>query len=162
MDNDEIAQLATWTLDENLNPIDYSNRFFSVHKEVDEGARKCNGLTKSILEIKSNGVYFDDVKDEIYEELKDYILIAHNASFERRMLGNALDHKLDNNKWICTMLRYTPTLALRDRAGKGGYKHCNLRELLLNLYAKNTGSVGGYHDALYDTFCTAFAFNTLG
>ena len=174
--NSEIAQLAIWILDDKLNPVEFSNDYFSISHEMPEGAQRVNGLTQAKLRQLSGGVSFADRAEEFKDKLKDKTLIAHNAAFERRLLGYHLDHALDNNNWICTMLRYTPALALKDPAGNNGYKQCNLSELTLftlrvremhfddlkSMYNKVTGCVAKYHDALFDTYCTALAFNTFG
>ena len=174
--NDEIAQLAIWTLNDELEPVTFSNDFFAVSREIPEEVTKVNRLTKSILHQKSGGVSFAERADEIREELQGHVLVAHNAAFERRLLGHHLSHALDGEEWICTMLRYTPTLALRDRAGNNGYKQCNLRELMsfclkiigktpediADMYNRATGQSASFHDALFDTYCTALAFNILG
>lgn len=172
----EIAQMAIWTLDDNLRPVSYKNMFFNISTEMPEGAYKANQLSKAKLEQLSNGAYFKDVKDEIKRELQGEIVIAHNASFEKRVLDCNLGEEVNVAKWVCTMKRYTPTLALKDRAGNNGYKSCNLRELvdyvlqvknmtmeeLEESYKKITGENPRFHDALFDTYCTAIAFNTLG
>lgn len=174
--NDEIAQLAIWTLDDKLNPVSYSNDFFAITDEMPEEVYRVNHLTKKILHQKSGGVKFVERADEFKGMLQGNILIAHNAAFERRLLGYHLNHALDNEQWICTMLRYTPTLALKDHAGNSGYKQCNLRELtnyciqligltyedLTAMYERATGLGASFHDALFDTYCTALDFNILG
>lgn len=174
--NSEIAQVAIWNLDDKLNPISYSNNYFSINNEMPIEAYRVNALSKDLLYKLSNGVYFNDMKDWFIEELKDKVLVAHNASFEKRVLGYHLGGALNNNDWICTMLRYTPALALKDRSGNGGYKQCSLTELtafvlreinmdfdkLKDMYLNVTGCAAKAHDALFDTYCTALAFNKLG
>lgn len=174
--NSEIAQLAIWNLDENLKPVSFSNTYFSIENEMPEQAYRVNNLTKSMLHRLSGGVHFNDKIDWVIEELQDKILVAHNAAFEKRVLGHHLDGALNNNDWICTMLRYTPALQLRDRSGNGGFKQCNLTELtsfvvneigidfdkLKDMYKRVTGVEAKPHDALFDTYCTALSFNILG
>ena len=172
----EIAQLAIWILDEELNPVEFSNDYFSISEEMPPEAMRVNHLDKNTLYRLSGGKSFNDRSAEIVEKLRDKILVAHNANFEKRILGYHLNHILDDNTWICTMLRYTPALALKDRAGNNGYKQCNLSELvsftlkernmdvnqLCEMYKRVTGKEAQFHDALYDTYCTALAFNTFG
>ena len=174
--SDDIAQVAIITLNDKLVPVSYYNKYFAIHEEMPEGAYKVNGLSKSLLEKLSGGVYFEELRDEVLTELQGHILVAHNAAFERRVLGYHLNHSLDEETWICTMQRYTPTLALRDHAGNNGYKQCNLRELtnfaitqagitadkLNEMYESCVGSADTFHNALYDVYCTSFAFNVLG
>jgi len=174
--NSEIAQLAIWFLDEKLKPVSYSNDYYSISDEMPEGAQRVNGLTKAALWKSSGGVSFAERSEDVVNKLKDSVLIAHNAAFERRVLGYHLNGALSNNDWICTMLRYTPALALKDHAGNGGYKQCNLTELtafvlrernmhledLKAMYTNVTGRQAKFHDALFDTYCTALAFSTLG
>lgn len=175
----EIAQLSIWALDDKLNPVSRSNYFFSIHEEMPKEAYRVNRLSKADLATLSCGYYFEDRKEDILGELEGHILVAHNASFERRMLSYHLSGALDESEWICTMRRYTPTLALRDRAGNNGYKMCNLRELtdyvlrvinktqddLCEMYSRASGvdiNDVRFHDALFDTYCTALAFHVLG
>ena len=174
--NDEIAQLAIWSLDDMLRPVGYSNYYYAITNEMPPSAYAVNKLSKSFLQEKSKGMSFAKSTDIVMEELSGHVLIAHNAVFERRMLGQHLNHALDNNEWICTMQRYTPTLSLRDFSGNGGYKQCNLRELvnfclkvrdmelddLYEIFKGVVGQAGMFHNALFDAYCTAYAFNTLG
>lgn len=174
--DDEIAQMATWVLDDNLVPISFNNYYFAIKNEMPPDAYKVNGLSKSFLFEKSGGIPFSEYKEQFIEQLNGHTLIAHNAAFEKRLLNYHLGGGLKDCDWICTMKRYTPTLALQDRAGNGGYKHCNLRELisyclklkgmeeqqLRDMYTRTTGEVDTFHNALFDTYCTAFAFNLLG
>lgn len=174
--NSEIAQLAIVSLDGNLNPVSFKDMYFNIHEEMPEEARKVNGLTKTFLEIESGGTFFIDVADKVAEELSGCTLVAHNYAFEKKMLKYWLNGKLDDSKWICTMLRYTPTLGLKDYAGNGGYKYCNLRELtsyirnvvgisadeLTVRYESFTGKKSKFHDALFDTYVTALALSVLG
>lgn len=177
--NSEIAQLAIWTLNDRLAPVSRSNYYFNIHSEMPSEAYKANKLSREKLAHLSGGNYFDDRKEDILSELLGHTLIAHNASFEKRVLAYHLDGALNGSKWICTMLRYSPTLALRDNAGHDGYRMCSLRELtdfclrsrgvsaeeFSNMYNKACGYSSGearFHDALFDTYCTAFAFHVLG
>ena len=178
-DTSEIAQLASWTLDDNMSFVSRSNYFFNIHDEMPPAAYRANQLTKAVLEERSNGYYFEDMKGIIYNELKDAILVAHNASFERKFLNTHLDGMLESSTWICNMRRYTPTLASPDRRGFSQYKFCNLEELtdyclkkvditmddLKSAYKKACGNsdVCGvrFHDAMFDAYCTAFAFRVL-
>lgn len=172
----EIAQIAIWTLDDKLKPVSFNNTYFRISAEMPDEAYKANKLTKKMLDELSGGYHFNDRKDTILEELMGHTLVAHNAAFEKRILSRHLDGALDNHEWICTMLRYTPTLAIPDRSGKGEFKYCNLTELtnyvlneagismerLHEMYRNVTGREPSFHDALFDTYCTSFAFHILG
>ena len=175
-DDCEIAQLSFWTLDEKLRTIGFKNLYFNISSEMPKEAYKVNHLTKERLEQLSGGVYFKDRKQEILDYLKGYVLVAHNAEFEKRILNLNLDNALQDNEWLCTMKRYTPTLAIKINNGDE-YKFCKLTELfnyaveaskyteeeVNEMYLTNTKlKVCNFHDALYDSFCTAFSFYVLG
>lgn len=177
-DSSEIAQIAIIDLSDKLNPIGFENRYFNIHGEMPDAAYRVNKLSKSFLEEQSGGKYFTDCSEEIYGKLCGNTLIAHNTSFEKRILSYWYGNSLPGTDWICTMIRYTPTVGAKKIGGHGEYKNCNLRELvsfaisvkgisieMLNaLYSKMTGKAinSDWHDALYDTFVTAFAFHVLG
>ena len=174
-DSSEIAQLAIMTLDDRFNIVSFNNSYFAISEEMPEQAFKANKLSKQFLQEASRGIAFNNAKEEILKELQGHTLVAHNADFEKRLLGYHLDHALDNNEWICTMLRYTPTLAIVGRNGVG-YKNCNLRELtqyaineagitedrLNSMYERCTGRKDTFHNSLYDVFCTSLALKILG
>lgn len=173
---DDIVQLAIWTLNDKLNAISYANYYFDIPYEMPEKAYAVNKLSRKFLHENSGGKCFSELKEIVAGELSGHTLVAHNAVFEKRVLGEHMNHAFDGNKWICTMRRYTPTLALKDRTGNGGFKQCNLRELTafcLNemgidqfeldlMYRDAVGELGSFHNALYDAYCTALAFNVLG
>lgn len=171
----QIAQLAILNLDDKLDYTDFKEYYFNIYGEMPTGAYNVNGLSQKFLEEKSGGLYFDDMKSDVLAELKNNILVAHNAAFEKKVLTHQYGDAL-KCRWICTMLRYTPTLAINLKSNNGAYKHINLSELLnasllengetlesLNRRFKDlTGRECRQHDALGDVFYTAYGLKTFG
>lgn len=176
LDSCEIAQLAMWEMDEEFQFVSHVNRYFNIHGDMPEDSYRVHHLSKYKLEELSKGIFFDDVKDEIYNLIDDAILVAHNAQFEKKILTYRFGSEIMSRDWICTMLRYTPTMKLKDNRNNGGFKYCNLRELFSfivnesgksvsyynDMYKDMTGGVTNFHNALYDSFCTGLALQVLG
>lgn len=173
---DEIAEMAVITLDAKLNPVSYKDWYFNIYDEMPEEAYKVNQLNKATLEKLSGGKYFEDMKEEVAEELRDCIIVAHNAKFEREFLEAKVGASLKPYKWICTMERYTPTLRLPGRNGNFKspknielvnytlqVKHRTAEDLAsdFNTFTNSTGTAR-FHNGLYDAFGTAFALKALG
>lgn len=173
--NSQIAQLAILNLDDNLDYTGYKEYYFNIHGEMPNSAYKVNMLSQEFLEKQSGGRYFEDMKNEVLEDLRNNVLVAHNASFEKKILTHQYGDSL-KCRWICTMLRYTPTVAINSASKNGEYKHINLSELLIASLEENgetleninrrfedlTGRECRQHDALGDVFYTAYALKTFG
>ena len=80
----QIAQLSMIIMDE-TGKIRAKNYFFTV-KFISNGAHSVNLRDKEYYAEMSQGKTFADYKDEIYEELKDAYLVAHNIKFDQNFL----------------------------------------------------------------------------
>ena len=69
--DDEIAQMATWVLDDNLVPVSFNNYYFAIKNEMPPDAYKVNGLSKSFLFEKSGGTPFSEYKEQFIEVFDD-------------------------------------------------------------------------------------------
>lgn len=112
---------------------------------------------KTIPELMSRNIYLEDVIDEIDEFLKgddddpdDNVMIAHNASFDRRMVEHnwkILDRKFPANYWLDTVniaKKYARSILKID--GRMSFSQANMIELLdLKSFEKE-----GVHSAAVD------------
>lgn len=157
----QICQIA-YIVEESGQIIKRVNQYFSV-KSISDGASKVTGLTKVLVDGLSGGMIFSDRSSEIYNDIKDAIVIGHNISFDEKFVSEELLRcgtvMMFKNK-LCTMKYLTDIMRIPGRYGK--YKWPNLGEALE--YFKLTtadvekftqGLYGNWkmdaHDARYDT-----------
>lgn len=148
--------------------------YFKVDK-MDEGAQKVHGLSIEDLDRLSGGKVFADYKDEIYDLVKDSIIVAHNLPFDEKFISQEF--------WRCgisfcpggrmdTMSYFKPILRLPARSKKyGPYKNPKLSELVdyfgirsdaiaeFSQKIFNKGSKN-YHDSAFDATALYVIVNT--
>lgn len=63
------------------------HRFLNPDRDIDEGAERVHGISRSVLEGEPR---FPEIVDELLEFLKDSELVIHNADFDVGFLQNEL------------------------------------------------------------------------
>lgn len=158
----EIAQLSM-IIEEETGEVRANNYFFKI-KSITEDAEKICGRGLDFYETASNGKTFADYKDEIYNEIKDATLIAHNLKFDENFISTEFWRQnivFTPAGRFCTMDYFKPILKIPGRYGKP--KNPKLEELVdyfninkekVKRYSEQlfgTSDTGGFHDARYDT-----------
>lgn len=152
-----LVQLAWLLYDQHgalLSSGDYIIRpeGFSISAE----ATKIHGITMDIA--RNKGVPLISVLDIFQDELqKSSILVAHNMSFDEKIVGaeflrNKRPNHLDGKRKICTMDCTTDYCAL---PGPYGYKWPKLQELHFKLFKTHFQEA---HNAAVDIEMTAKCF----
>lgn len=83
--NDRIIEICLWEIINDNKTDNYLHFYFNPEMIVPEEAVKIHGITDDFLKDKP---LFKDKYQEIIDFISDSNLIAHNASFDRRMLNN--------------------------------------------------------------------------
>lgn len=100
---DEIISIGLVKF-ENNKIIDKFYTLIKPNKPIDPSASHINGIyNKDVMNEKQFNEVYKDIKNFIGND----ILVAHNASFDFRMLKNDINNineKLFDNDYICTML----------------------------------------------------------
>ena len=73
-DDKEIIQFAATKLDENFNEISSVNYYIQPKKQVSAFVTELTGISNEMLKDKE---YFEEVAQELYEFIKDDILVCH-------------------------------------------------------------------------------------
>lgn len=73
-DDKEIIQFAATKLDENFNEISSINYYIQPKKQVSAFVTELTGISNDMLKDKE---YFEEVAQELYEFIKDDILVCH-------------------------------------------------------------------------------------
>ena len=73
-DDKEIIQFAATKLDENFNEISSVNYYIQPQKQVSAFVTELTGISNEMLKGKK---YFEEVAQELYEFIKDDILVCH-------------------------------------------------------------------------------------
>lgn len=73
-DDKEIIQFAATKLDENFNEISSVNYYIQPQKQVSAFVTELTGISNEMLKDKE---YFEEVAQELYEFIKDDILVCH-------------------------------------------------------------------------------------
>ena len=73
-DDKEIIQFAATKLDENFNEISSVNYYIQPQKQVSAFVTELTGISNEMLKDKK---YFEEVARELYEFIKDDILVCH-------------------------------------------------------------------------------------
>ena len=73
-DDKEIIQFAATKLDENFNEISSVNYYIQPQKQVSAFVTELTGISNEMLKDKK---YFEEVAQELYEFIKDDILVCH-------------------------------------------------------------------------------------
>jgi len=162
----EILQLTYCICDTNTKGIEkvcYAKNFFFSVDYIEPSAQAIHGFDIKTLEGLSNGQTFKSVAEEIAEDLKGGIFVAHNVKFDRKFIS-AEFNRLFNINWtpsefFCTMEYFKDIVQLKTKTGK--LKNPRLEETMDFLKVnKNTVLKGakklfgcedvGFHDARYD------------
>lgn len=160
-----IAQLALISEDNGI--IEAKNYYFAVDS-MTEGAMKACGRDVEFYKKASNGEKFSDRADEIYNELSNSLIIAHNIKFDENFLSAEfwrLNKMFTPAQKFDTMNYFTDIckIPFKYNSKHGKYKNPKLEEVVnflgiswnkIELYTKklfNLESVSGLHDAQYDT-----------
>lgn len=162
-----ICQLSYITVDTNVKPqlVEGKNIFFTVD-DMEQSAEAIHGFSLEMLYELSDGMYFEDHFEELFNELsKADFIIGHNIKFDLKFLthefeGCGEDFKPKNV--FCTMAYYKDVC--RFKGSKGDIKNPKLEEVvkffsiddnkLKSETMKFFGDSNAYHDARYDTTAT--------
>jgi len=161
----QIGQLSL-IIEDNGN-IRAKNYFMKV-KSMAEGAAKVTHRDVAFYEKVSEGKEFKDYADEIFDELKDATIIAHNEKFDENFISTEfwrLDKIFKPSGTFCTMEFFKPIMQMPNkyRKYKSPYKNPKLEELVdwlkidpdkVQKYTQQLFNMSEntlYHDAMYDT-----------
>lgn len=162
----EILQLTYCICDINAEGIEkvcYAKNFFFAVDYVEPSAQAIHGFDVKTLEHLSNGQTFKSVAEEVAEDLKGGIFIAHNVKFDNKFI-TAEFNRLFNINWtpsefFCTMEYFKDIVQAKTKTGR--LKNPRLEETMDFLQVnKDTVLKGakrlfgcndvGFHDARYD------------
>ena len=90
---DRIIEICLWEIIDDIKTDNFLHFYFNPQMKVPEEAVNIHSLDNDFLKDKP---LFEDKYEEIINFIDDSNLIAHNASFDRRMLNNEL-RRLDQN-----------------------------------------------------------------
>ena len=163
-----------------FNSLKAVHEFLNTDVEVPAAASNVNGLTRAILEERSNGLFFE----EKYQSIADYIVVGYNVDFDKEMVrNNLLRYGLKAPIWKGSMdvmqiqrdtvlagtgyngkkfikLVKASDLVLRQRCGLSNEKLEKLFALFVN-HAGLGNDYSHYHSALWDAFITMMIFNEI-
>jgi DNA polymerase III epsilon subunit-like protein len=162
----EILQLTYCVCDLNESgkeTVSFAKNFFFTVNYIDPSAQAVHGFDTSTLKLLSNGQRFKDVADEVAEDLRGGIFIAHNVKFDQKFV-TAEFNRLNHTNWypkhfFCTMEFFKFIVKATTATGK--LKNPRLEETMAFLGVnKDTVVKGakklfncedvGFHDARYD------------
>jgi len=98
----EIIQLGI--IDKDSNTL--MDQLIKPKGKISEGAARVHGITAKDV---AKSPTFADIYPQLQEILKDKIVVAYNAEFDRSILNNTCDlYGLEHfpNTWQCAMLEY--------------------------------------------------------
>ncbi len=152
-----IVQLAWLVHDMEGNQIKEGNMIIKPEGfEIPIEATKVHGITTQ--EALDGGEDLETVLVKFASDLHYCsLLVAHNISFDRKILGcefyrKSIENELEVVHKVCTMHKSTSYCELPNLTGRGGYKWPKLQELHTKLFGKEFESA---HDALADIKATA-------
>lgn len=165
-----ICQLSYITVDTSVKPqlTQGKNYFFTVDY-VEPSAEEVHGFSVEKLYELSDGMYFDDLVENFYDDFKsaDFI-IGHNVSFDIKFLKHELAPMGEDfvpKNTFCTMSYYKNICNIPRPNGE--IKNPKLSELVkfLNISDDTIAATadklfegsGDYHDARFDTAATYLA-----
>lgn len=165
----QIAQLSYIILNEERKVVKTVNRYFKLDY-MSDGAKEVHKLDVKCLYELSGGLEFKDVAKELYEELKDSLIVCHNAPFDMRVLNGEFERALGvtlENESFCTMKHYKDVI--RMMTPRGSLKNPKLAEVIdyLNIEEHEIMRICntlyksekvGYHDARFDTTATLMIY----
>lgn len=150
-ENARIVQIAYMCIDDNYEIISEKQFMFP---DIDlRDSEKIHGISREYL--NKNGVLFEDVIDEIYNDLKDCDnLIAHNINFDINILSSELYRRghvsfasmIRKKKLICSMILLKDVVGIKN---KYGIKYPTLTELYKYVFGQDK-EIENCHNAKYD------------
>ncbi|GKU25407.1 3'-5' exonuclease [Clostridium folliculivorans] len=165
-----ICQLSYIVVDSSVKPqTTIGKNFFFTVDQMDPAAEEVHGFSMEKLYDLSNGLYFEDLVEEFYEDFitADFV-IGHNVSFDIKFLKHELSgmgEDWEPKNTFCTMNYYKNVCKLLRPNGE--YKNPKLEELIkfLNITKEKIAQTadnlfegsGNYHDARFDTAATYLA-----
>lgn len=166
----QIGQLSM-IIDEDYKEIRAKNYFFKIDY-ITSGAEEVCGRGLDFYTEASNGKVFADYKDEIFEELKDATLIAHNLAFDENFISTEFWRQgivFKPAGRFDTMEYFKDILKIPGKYGNKFKKpkleelvnHFNIDTNKIQKYSKqlfNIDDLGSFHDAMYDTTAMFVAF----
>lgn len=158
----QICQLTyTITIDDK---VESAKNFFLACDYIDPGAEKIHGFSVDRLKDLSGGKCFKDVAEEVADDLKDGIFIAHNVKFDINFVKTEIERAgcaFEIGGQFCTMDFFTDILKLKGKYGK--HKWPKLEECMnfLQINSESKGFNDGlqrlygnegisFHDARFD------------
>lgn len=159
----EILQLSYLMFSRNGILVKEVNHYIKLDSSLDSQAFRIHGISKKLLDIEGKDPDF--VYQEFAEDLiKSKYLVAHNISFDSKMIKSNLERfnfnptKIFRGKHlVCTMRLTTEFVGIRRRYGD--YKYPKLSELYGKLFYNRTDiKYDGMHDALNDVFILSQSF----
>lgn len=158
----QIAQLSM-IIEEDDGSVRAKNYFFEIDY-ITSGAEEVCGRGVEFYKDASNGKRFADYCEEIYKELENATLIAHNLEFDENFISTEFWRQNIVFKpagRFCTMKYFKDILNIIGKNGR--VKNPRLEELVdsfsidkekVRTYSEKlfgTNDTGGFHDARYDT-----------
>ena len=125
----QICQL-TYTITED-DKVTVAKNFFLMCDYIDPGAEKIHGFSVDRLKILSGGKTFKDIAEEVADDLKDCIFIAHNAKFDINFVKTEIEragYAFEIGETFCTMKYFENIIKLKGKYGK--YKWPKLEETM--------------------------------
>ncbi|OFI07099.1 hypothetical protein CLOACE_05040 [Clostridium acetireducens DSM 10703] len=138
------------------------NFFFNVDY-INPAAEAVHGFSKEKLKFLSQGMKFKDVAQEVCNDFKNGIFIAHNVNFDKKFVVSEFSNFPDLDwmpkEFFCTMEYFKPILQLKN--AKGRLKKPRLEETVEFLNINKSTILQGakrlfncsyvdFHDARYD------------
>lgn len=138
---DEICQMSYLILDNEFNIIKAKNFFFLVDYVHFKSSKK--KLNIEDLRVLSNNKKFKDNYDEIFNDLNNNFIIAHNSKHDIDFIKSEFIRANNKNKFeykeFCTMKFYTNILKIESN--KYEYKYPKLIEIMPYLNIKRNDMV---------------------
>ena len=126
----QITQIS-YIIEEGQAIIKRVNQYFKV-ESIDDGAARATGLSVEKLNFLSEGTRFEHRAHEIYTDLSDGVLVAHNAAFDTSFLQAEFQRvglMYIPKKVLCTMKHMTDIMKIPKARG-AGFKYPKLEEIM--------------------------------
>lgn len=162
-----ICQLSYIIINTDKKPQEtVGKNFFFAVDEMDPSAEKVHGFSIEKLYELSNGMYFEDLVNDFYNDfLEADFVIGHNVNFDIKFISHELEGMGEYYKpkdSFCTMNYYKDVCKLLK--ANGSFKNPKLEEVVkfLNISKEKISQTsdnlfqgsGNYHDARFDTTAT--------
>lgn len=159
----QICQLSY--IIEDTDGVKAKNFYFTVDK-IDDGAKAVIGKDESDYKELSDGKVFWDYADEIYEDLNDRIVVAHNSKFDMNFMSIEFwrcGYVFKPAQVLCTMKYFKDIVKIPYKTNPNKFKDPKLSEVISSLsineqavstMAKqlfNTTDDNLFHDSRFDT-----------